>query len=63
LVKIAPDLSDNELEDIADTALNSGVDGIIVSNTTISRPDTLQSGLLKDAIIPFCKASNLSYFN
>ncbi|GBC02242.1 hypothetical protein RclHR1_04510014 [Rhizophagus clarus] len=43
LVKIAPDLTDNELEDIADTALSSGVDGIIVSNTTISRPNTLQS--------------------
>jgi dihydroorotate dehydrogenase len=47
LVKIAPDLSDEELEDIADAALNSGVNGVIVSNTTISRPDTLQSGLLK----------------
>ncbi|CAG8435342.1 7498_t:CDS:2 [Funneliformis mosseae] len=43
LVKIAPDLSDEELEDIADAALNIGVDGVIVSNTTISRPDILQS--------------------
>ncbi|CAI2162677.1 12277_t:CDS:2 [Funneliformis geosporum] len=43
LVKIAPDLSDEELEDIADAALNSGVNGVIVSNTTISRPDILQS--------------------
>ena len=44
LVKIAPDLSDEELENISDAALNNGIDGVIVSNTTISRPDTLQSG-------------------
>ena len=50
LIKIAPDLSDKELEDIADAALNSGVDGMIVSNTTISRPDTLQSGLYKKKV-------------
>ncbi|CAG8555279.1 17551_t:CDS:2 [Racocetra fulgida] len=43
LVKIAPDLSDDELDDIADAAMKSGVDGIIVSNTTISRPNSLYS--------------------
>ncbi|KAG9296625.1 hypothetical protein G9A89_002896 [Geosiphon pyriformis] len=43
LVKIAPDLSDEDLRDIAYAALKSRVDGIIVSNTTISRPDTLES--------------------
>ncbi len=38
LLKIAPDLREDELEDIALCCGNSAVDGIIVSNTTISRP-------------------------
>jgi dihydroorotate dehydrogenase len=38
LVKIAPDLQQEELEDIGLAALASGIDGIIVSNTTIARP-------------------------
>lgn len=41
LVKIAPDLSDEELEDVSEAALATKVDGIIISNTTISRPSTL----------------------
>ncbi|KAI8873154.1 hypothetical protein GQ42DRAFT_166452 [Ramicandelaber brevisporus] len=43
LIKIAPDLSAEELVDIAHAVRNSKVDGVIVSNTTISRPSTLQS--------------------
>ncbi|ESW14755.1 hypothetical protein PHAVU_007G014700 [Phaseolus vulgaris] len=39
LVKIAPDLSKEDLEDIAAVALALHLDGLIVSNTTISRPD------------------------
>jgi dihydroorotate dehydrogenase len=35
--KISPDLSDDELLDIAHIALKYNVDGVIVSNTTISR--------------------------
>jgi dihydroorotate dehydrogenase len=38
LVKIAPDLSPDECEDIASVALSSGIDGIVVSNTTTDRP-------------------------
>jgi dihydroorotate dehydrogenase len=38
LVKIAPDLDDTALDDIAAAALMRGVDGLIVSNTTIARP-------------------------
>ena len=38
LLKIAPDLSEVELEDVAMCCGGSAVDGIIVSNTTISRP-------------------------
>lgn len=36
-LKIAPDLVEAELEDIAAEVLEKGVDGVIVSNTTISR--------------------------
>lgn len=38
LVKIAPDLSKEDLEDIAAVALALHLDGLIISNTTISRP-------------------------
>jgi dihydroorotate dehydrogenase len=38
LLKIAPDLSDQELADIAELSLANGIDGLIVSNTTLSRP-------------------------
>lgn len=41
LVKIAPDLSKQDLEDIAAVAIALHVDGLIISNTTISRPDTV----------------------
>jgi len=41
LVKIAPDLTDEDKQDIADVALASGIQGLIISNTTISRPDGL----------------------
>lgn len=37
-LKVAPDLEDNEVEAIADTVAAHGLAGIIVSNTTISRP-------------------------
>jgi dihydroorotate dehydrogenase len=43
-IKIAPDLTGAELKDVASVIVNSGVDGVIVSNTTNSRPDTLLSG-------------------
>lgn len=37
LVKIAPDVSDTELEFMVDTIFRSGVSGIIATNTTLSR--------------------------
>jgi dihydroorotate dehydrogenase len=37
LVKIAPDLADEDVDDIADLALGMELDGIIATNTTISR--------------------------
>ncbi|MBL0320002.1 MAG: quinone-dependent dihydroorotate dehydrogenase [Alphaproteobacteria bacterium] len=39
LIKIAPDLSSEELEHIAQTCLNTKVDGVIISNTTLERPN------------------------
>uniref|UniRef100_K3WLG9 Dihydroorotate dehydrogenase (quinone), mitochondrial n=1 Tax=Globisporangium ultimum (strain ATCC 200006 / CBS 805.95 / DAOM BR144) TaxID=431595 RepID=K3WLG9_GLOUD len=43
LVKIAPDLTEDDKKDIADVAVELNLDGLIVSNTTLSRPDTLKS--------------------
>lgn len=36
-LKIAPDLAEAELADVAEVALASGIDGIIATNTTLSR--------------------------
>lgn len=41
LVKIAPDLADDEVEAIATLAVDLGLAGIIATNTTISRADLL----------------------
>ena len=38
LLKIAPDLDGQALDDIAHTVAASGIEGIIISNTTIARP-------------------------
>ena len=37
LLKIAPDLTGEEIEEIAEIALEAGVDGIVATNTTLSR--------------------------
>jgi dihydroorotate dehydrogenase len=37
LVKLAPDLSDDELEDALDVILRNGMDGVIATNTTLER--------------------------
>jgi dihydroorotate dehydrogenase len=42
LVKLAPDLTDSELDDAIDVILRTKMDGIIVTNTTLSR-DGLRS--------------------
>ncbi len=43
LVKLAPDLDHAALTAIAEIASSRGVDGLIVSNTTIRRPEDLKS--------------------
>jgi dihydroorotate dehydrogenase len=56
LVKIAPDLSDDEIVGIARLAVSEGLDGIIAHNTTIGR-----EGLVTDpAIVEAAGAGGLS---
>ncbi|MDK9722119.1 MAG: quinone-dependent dihydroorotate dehydrogenase [Rhodospirillales bacterium] len=43
LVKVAPDLEAQDRKDIADVALACAIDGLVVSNTTIARPQSLKS--------------------
>lgn len=45
LLKIAPDLTLSELDDIVAVARRRGLDGMVVSNTTIARPPRLQDRL------------------
>lgn len=42
-VKLAPDLSQDELNASLDLTAQAGVDGVILTNTTLARPDTLRS--------------------
>ena len=42
-VKLAPDLEEGDIETICATAVDEGIDGLIATNTTISRPPTLGS--------------------
>lgn len=41
LIKISPDLTLQDKKDIAQVILDSNVDGLIISNTTISRPESM----------------------
>ncbi|WP_376957337.1 quinone-dependent dihydroorotate dehydrogenase [Azospirillum sp. A26] len=49
LLKIAPDLTVEDKSDIAAVALESGIDGLIVSNTTIARPDSIPAAMRSEA--------------
>ena len=49
LLKIAPDLSDGERAEIAEAALETGIDGLIISNTTVARPAALKSRHAREA--------------
>ena len=50
LVKVAPDLDDQQVDEIADLALELGIDGIIATNTTISREDLGTPATTLDAL-------------
>lgn len=43
LVKISPDMSDQELDDVLDVVAAVGLDGIVATNTTVARPTQLVS--------------------
>ncbi len=49
LVKLAPDLSDDGLAAVVETCVANAVQGLIVGNTTLGRPPTLQSRLATEA--------------
>ncbi len=49
LLKIAPDLTLLELDDVVAVARRRRVDGMIVSNTTVSRPKSLHDGAAREA--------------
>ena len=44
-LKVAPDLDDSEIEGIVEAAAAHGLAGLIVSNTTLARPNSLRSHL------------------
>ncbi|MEM8771997.1 MAG: quinone-dependent dihydroorotate dehydrogenase [Pseudomonadota bacterium] len=48
-LKIAPDLADEDKADIAAVALELKLDGLVISNTTITRPDVLRSATAVEA--------------
>jgi len=43
LVKVSPDLTDSELDEALAAMLGTGVDGVIATNTTVSRPGITSS--------------------
>eukprot|EP00753_Platysulcus_tardus_P004772 PLAT1268.1.p2 GENE.PLAT1268.1~~PLAT1268.1.p2 ORF type:complete len:418 (+),score=208.96 PLAT1268.1:47-1300(+) len=49
LLKVQPDVSDEDKRAIAALALDSGLDGIVIGASTESRPDTLRSPLASEA--------------
>ncbi|TAN48218.1 MAG: quinone-dependent dihydroorotate dehydrogenase [Rhodospirillales bacterium] len=49
LVKVAPDLMAEDRKDIAEVAMANGIDGLIVSNTTIARQQGLRSKFATEA--------------
>lgn len=52
LVKIAPDLADEDVDAVADLALELGLDGIIATNTTISRARLVTPSARVEALGP-----------
>ena len=49
LVKIAPDLTRAELEEIARAVIDTGIHGIVISNTTTQRPEGLPPNIAREA--------------
>jgi dihydroorotate dehydrogenase len=49
LLKIAPDLETDQLEDVLAIALERRIDGLVVSNTSVARPPTLKSAAASES--------------
>jgi dihydroorotate dehydrogenase len=49
VVKIAPDATDHDLDDIVAVCRDLRIDGIIVGNTTLARPQSLRSAMRQEA--------------
>ena len=43
LAKVGPDLTSDQMADIAEVTMAAGIDGLIVGNTTVARPEGLKS--------------------
>ena len=56
LLKIAPDLTEEQIESIVEVAMGAGVAGIIATNTTVGRDDLLTS----NAYVTACGEGGLS---
>ena len=52
LLKIAPDLTNEQLDDIVEIAVEVGLDGLIANNTTIDRQNLKTNKELVDTIGP-----------
>lgn len=50
LLKIAPDLTESQLDDVVDVVTESGIEGIVATNTTISREQLTTDKTTVDAI-------------
>ncbi|WP_408871778.1 quinone-dependent dihydroorotate dehydrogenase [Entomobacter blattae] len=48
-VKLAPDIEDQDLPSIVQTIIEGGAQGIIITNTTLQRPEGLQSPFAKES--------------
>ena len=48
LVKFAPDLTEDQQQEMAETALEAGIDGIVLTNTTLERPNYLSAGFAEE---------------
>ncbi|MBB3933440.1 dihydroorotate dehydrogenase [Kaistia hirudinis] len=48
VIKIAPDMDEHGRADIAEVVLARGIDGVIISNTTVSRPPLIETGFAKE---------------
>ncbi len=49
LLKLAPDLDESACAEIAKTVMKAGIDGLILTNTTSARPDTLPADFRAEA--------------